>query len=319
MSTQQVETATVVGSITGNGNASVTVTSARISTNPTTVSVAVTTADNTAALVAEKCRNAIALNSVVSNIFQVSGSGADIVLTERVAHANDTTLNIAIANGTCTGLTAAPTSANTTAGDGLTNGYITLAELKADHQLGITATTWDDPLTQLIDSVSRAIDDLCARRFYTTNSDETRYFTPTDRQNLWVGDLVSVTTLATDGNYDRAYSTTWATTDYDLWPYNASLDGIPYSRIDIAPDGDYTFAKSNKFVKVVGKWGWSSTPKPIHEACLLWCMRAWQRQQTPLGISGTTALGNMVMKVPPPDPDVLQMLDPYRLVLEGVL
>ena len=39
-----------------------------------------------------------------------------VELTALTAAANDGTLNIAIANGTCAGLTAAPTSANTTAG-----------------------------------------------------------------------------------------------------------------------------------------------------------------------------------------------------------
>ena len=46
----------------------------------------------------------------------VGGYGTVVELTALTAAANDATLNIAIANGTCAGLTAAPTSANTTAG-----------------------------------------------------------------------------------------------------------------------------------------------------------------------------------------------------------
>jgi len=293
----------------------VTVTSSRISTNPTVVSVAVTTADNTAALVALACRNAIALNSVVSNIFQVSGTGADIILTERVAHANDTTLNMAIATGSATGITAAPTSTNTTAGDGLANGYITLADLK--DGLDITDTTDDTVLEDVINAVSRAIDNLCERHFYTTNSDETRYFTPHQRDQIWTGDIVSITSLKTDGDFDRAYSDTWATTDYDLYPYNATLDGIPAYRIDTAPDGDYTFALSPKYVQIIGKFGWSAVPYPVEQACLLWSMRAWERHKTVLGVSATTALGQMQVKVPPPDPDVELMLQPYKLWMRG--
>jgi hypothetical protein len=46
----------------------------------------------------------------------VNGTVADVALTKINSAANDATLNIASANGTCTGLTAAPTSANSTAG-----------------------------------------------------------------------------------------------------------------------------------------------------------------------------------------------------------
>src|SRR5687767_3324545 len=120
--TQQVETATIVGTITGTGNASITVTSARMAAgvSPKTISVAVTSGD-TASIVGLAVRIALAFDADVSDLFLISGSGANVVLTRRVAEANDTTLNVASANGTCTGLTAAPTSTNTTTGSGLDN------------------------------------------------------------------------------------------------------------------------------------------------------------------------------------------------------
>lgn len=58
----------------------------------------------------------LAADPDVSAFFLVSGTGANVVLTTKASQVNDATLNISIANGTCTGLTAAPTSANTTAG-----------------------------------------------------------------------------------------------------------------------------------------------------------------------------------------------------------
>jgi len=113
--TQQVETATVIGTITGTGNASVIVTSAYMSDSPKTVSVAVTSGD-TASVVAGLIRAALAIDEDVAAVFLVGGSGADITLTKHVAAANDSTLNISIDNGTCTGITTAGTSANTTSG-----------------------------------------------------------------------------------------------------------------------------------------------------------------------------------------------------------
>lgn len=114
---QQVETATVVGTIdpAGAGNATVIVTAAGMVNSPKTLSVAVANND-TASQVATKIRTALNADTDVTNFFTVGGSNADITLTTKIAVANDTTLNMSIANGTCTGLTAAPTSANTTAG-----------------------------------------------------------------------------------------------------------------------------------------------------------------------------------------------------------
>lgn len=112
---QQVETATVVGTVTGSGNATVIVTALNMVNSPKTVSVAVLNTD-TASQVAAKIRTALAADTDVNNFFTIGGSGAEVILTTKIARANDTTLNVSIANGTCTGLTAAPTSANTTAG-----------------------------------------------------------------------------------------------------------------------------------------------------------------------------------------------------------
>jgi len=112
---KQVETATVAGTVTGDGNATVIVTAANMDGSPVTVSVAVLNGD-TASAVGGKIRTALAADATVGDFFTVSGSTTSVVLTVKSARANDATLNISIANGTCTGLTAAPTSANTTAG-----------------------------------------------------------------------------------------------------------------------------------------------------------------------------------------------------------
>lgn len=111
----QVETATIVGTITLGGNATITVTAAGMTGSPKAISVAVLLND-TASVVAGKARTVLAADVDVTALFAVSGAGADIILTALQPLANDATLNIASANGTCTGLTAAPTSANTTAG-----------------------------------------------------------------------------------------------------------------------------------------------------------------------------------------------------------
>ena len=126
----QVETATAAGNISasGAGNASVTVTAAGMTGSPKTLLVPVANSD-TAAIWAGKVRTALAADAAVSALFTVGGTSTAISLTRKPTQtftvpggtlplyaANDATLNIALANGTSTGITAAATSANTTAG-----------------------------------------------------------------------------------------------------------------------------------------------------------------------------------------------------------
>lgn len=112
---RQIETATIVGTITTAGNATIVVTASGMSGSPITLSVAVALGD-TAATVATKVRTALAANSTIAAFFVIGGSGADVVLTRAVVAANDSTMNLSSANGTCLGLTTESTSANTRAG-----------------------------------------------------------------------------------------------------------------------------------------------------------------------------------------------------------
>ena len=113
--TAQVETATAAGTVTTAGNASVVVTAAGMTGSPKTISVPVEL-DDGANDIATAIRTALAADTAVDAMFDVSGTGAEIILTRNAPAANDTTLNIAIADGTSAGITTAASSANTTAG-----------------------------------------------------------------------------------------------------------------------------------------------------------------------------------------------------------
>lgn len=284
MTTKQVETSTVVGTITLTGNASVTVTALGMTNSPKTISVAVTDT-NTASIVGGLIRTALAFDVDVAAMFLVSGAGADVVLTKHIAAANDSTLNIAITNGTCTGLTPALTSTNTTAGTGLTNGYCTLAEIKAIDVLNISNTDHDTILESVIEGVSRAIDNYCARRFY--NAVETRYYGAEFGRTIYVDDIASASglTIYTDDGHDGTYEYTWASTDFELLPYNAAFNGLPFTQIETTANGSYRFPRGRKGVKITASFGFPAVPKPVNRACVLQATRLFKRYITPLGVS----------------------------------
>jgi hypothetical protein len=125
--TAQVETATIVAAsgATTAGDLNVTVTSALVTGSPLLIPVALLLTDNTASLVATKVRAALNATTAITDHYTVGGTGATYSLTTKAVNhaANDTTLNLAHANGTCAGITTAATSANTTAGVGTTRAY----------------------------------------------------------------------------------------------------------------------------------------------------------------------------------------------------
>lgn len=202
------------------------------------------------------------------------------------------------------------------------NGYCTLTEMKSGFVLNTDGTTYststasDDFICDVITAVSRGIDRETSRYFYESTADEVRYFTPVERQRLFVGDFVSITSIYTDTLAgDRTYPYLWATTDYDLWPFNATSlsEPEPYRFVDRSPAGNNEFPVGiAKSVKITGKFGWPEVPQIITNACILWSARLYMRYAAPLGVSSVSALGQQMVRVPPPDPDVAAMLNNYK-------
>lgn len=201
----------------------------------------------------------------------------------------------------------------------ITNGYATLSQIKNADRLNISTsdTASDTTLEGIITAVSRSIDRECSRYFYKSTAHEVRYFTPRETNRAFIGDVVSVTALYTDNlSGDRTYPYTWSSTDYDLFPYNAAAtsEQEPYRFIDVAPRGQYLFPRNlAKGIKLDAVFGWNSVPAAVTEACLLWSERWFKRYKTPLGVSAMTALGEMQVKAPPPDPDVMDLLQNYKV------
>jgi hypothetical protein len=193
-----------------------------------------------------------------------------------------------------------------------TNGYCTLAQYKTLYNVQGTDASRDTEIENVITAVSRLIDGYCHRRFYANSSDEVRYFTALNPDFLEPGDIVSITSLLTDVDGSRNYATTWLTTDYDLTPYNAVLDGRPYTRIELSPLGLTCFPLWIKGVKITGKFGYGATaPAVVVQSCLLQSYRAFLRKGAPFGIAGGGDMGQSIV-LPKLDPDIELMLGIVR-------
>lgn len=146
----------------------------------------------------------------------------------------------------------------------ITNGYATLTEFKNYAEIDSTDSTDDGVIEKLIESASRYIDSKTNRFFYADTA-ATYYYTPEANDFLIVDPLYEVTTLKTDDDGDRTYENTWASTDYDLMPFNTDDS---YHWIETTPDGNHHFPIVKKGVEIVGNFGYESVPSDIRTACL---------------------------------------------------
>jgi hypothetical protein len=130
--------------------------------------------------------------------------------------------------------------------------YSTVERLKA--QLSEQQSSRDTEYREALEAASERIDEWCRRRFQPYLA--TRVFTAECSTHIDVPDLLALTSLKHDEDEDWDYDYTWTATDYLLLPSNAVVDRQPYNRIQVRPNGAYTFPRQVEGVQVVGKWGY---------------------------------------------------------------
>lgn len=187
----------------------------------------------------------------------------------------------------------------------ITNGYCTLAEYKQRFNIQGTDANRDADLEIIIQDVSRTIDEWCRTRFYTTGTDETRYFTAEIPCRVrTTPPLVSVTTLALDYDGDGVYEVEVDSAYYFLGPLNEE----PYTVIELRANCPYWMPVGvPRGVKIVGKFGWTTAPGYVREACLIQSNRIYQRRSAPFGVTAPNEFGQQTV-VNALDADVVSML-----------
>ena len=195
----------------------------------------------------------------------------------------------------------------------LINAYCTLSDLKTS--LGIDDIQDDTSLEAAIMAASRMVDDYTGRFFYkdgTTGAPVTRYYTAQDWWTTNVDDIIYISEIATDDNFDQLYTTVWASDDYMVEPVNNPRRGWPWTRL--LAIGSYIFPYNlPQSVRVKGVWGWSAVPHEVAMATKLQAARLFIRRQSPFGIAGSPDIGTVRLGSRL-DPDVEVLLRPFRKV-----
>ena len=117
--------------------------------------------------------------------------------------------------------------------------------------LGISGTTQDANVLEILKVVSREIDTFCRRFFYSKSATLTMDGTAED--TLLIPDLLSLTGVAVDDDADDVFDDeTWAATDWLLSPY----DYFPKTMLKAHPGGDYGLAEGVARYQLTGVWGY---------------------------------------------------------------
>ena len=194
----------------------------------------------------------------------------------------------------------------------ITNGYVTLSEVKA--YLRISDSVDDTMLEQIVESASRSIDRIANRRFYLDADASARTYRLIGNLRVQVDDFGTTTGLVvkTDPDDSGVYQTTFVLdSDYIVEPTNALAKGRPFTTITIV--GGTAFSLPVNYrpqVEVTARWGWPSVPDDIVEATLILCADLYKRRDSVGGVLGLSELG--AIRMSPLGRDIAAMVRAYR-------
>lgn len=195
--------------------------------------------------------------------------------------------------------------------------YATTTQLKT--RMSITVATYDTQLQNALDAASREIERHCDRQFNDAGSATARLYYADTIYTASVDDFSTTSglVLATDDGGDGSFSTTWASTDYELEPLNGSVDGEtgwPFFNIKAIGTRLFPVHRGRLIgrgapVKLTARWGWTAVPVGVQEACLVGAEYLFKQKDAPFGIAGFDNYGPVRVRE---NPIFCSLLAPYR-------
>lgn len=194
------------------------------------------------------------------------------------------------------------------------NIYITKEIIKANiPDNTFSGTKYDTLLDSIAQRTSRLLDRVARRPpgFFYVTADTTRFYNGSGRRELWIDPIAAApTTVEVAETGDLSSYTTWAGSDYILWPYNALEEGRPYSRLDLDVLNGTHFVWYNfpKSIKITAKFGWSETlPPEVEEMMIIQAVRWFQRHRQ--AFRDTVAIPELqqITYVKALDPEVVEL------------
>lgn len=147
-----------------------------------------------------------------------------------------------------------------------TDPYATAAQYRA--RVALHDGGDDDEILDDLTAISRYIEFKTGRVFNKDVAAVNHHVYGNDLGYLDIGDWVSITSVTEDSDDDGDFAdeTALASTEYELYPLNATNDGNPYTRLYIPSWSDQgTWLSTHKY-RIVGVRGWPVVPAAIRRA-----------------------------------------------------
>lgn len=201
----------------------------------------------------------------------------------------------------------------------LGDAYATLSDLKGYARL--TDAADDSELTRILSGSSRAVERYCGRQFNDAGSASARVFEPIDPRVAHVDDFSTAVGLVVkiDTGDNGTYDTTLDASDFTLYPLNGvsveGITGFAYHRIQLASTATcFRPHSSRPSLEVTARWGWAAVPDAVVHGTLILATRVLGRRSSPHG-AAVVGSGDFVFRISrQTDPDVAEMLDPFRFM-----
>lgn len=201
----------------------------------------------------------------------------------------------------------------------ITNGYVTLAQVKGYLGIPVADTVDDTLLEQIVESASRSIDRIAGRYFYQDSTATARYYRAVSPVSLLVDDIstTSSLTVAVDTSGGNTYPTPMVyDTDFIVEPFNAAATGRPYTLLTAIGPQYFPYPWNYRpGVKVTARWGWPSVPDDIVEAALILSADLYKRKDSVGGVLGLSEMG--AIRMSPLGRDISAMVRAYRREVLG--
>lgn len=201
--------------------------------------------------------------------------------------------------------------------------YCSTSDIKADMPdsglASSTDTTYDTAIGNMITAASRLIDKYVGREanWFSSTDEKTRYYDGSGEVIQEIDEVHTLTSVSISdggGTSSSSYEAITLNTDFYVWPYQYDQLGVPITRLIMDWNGDeYTWPHFRKAVKVVGQFGYSSTPPDdVKMACKIQAVRWFSRaKQMYQDRGGGDFSGQITFAKTEIDPDVKMLLESY--------
>ena len=190
--------------------------------------------------------------------------------------------------------------------------YATLEELKGRLRIAESDTADDDDLNNALEVASRGIESCCNRQFNDAGTPSARVFRPPIVGKAEVDDFSTTLGLVieTDTSGAGSFGSTWGAAEYELYPLNGIVGGVPgwpYWKINPV-NRRFPCSSARATLRVTARWGWAAVPAPVKAGCLILAEDLFKLRDTPFGVGGYGEFGRIRARE---NPNVWMRIAPY--------